>query len=70
MTNSCRISSKRIAQTITVIDPVFLNSPQVLDEWPSNRFACRLVMKLEAKIHCQVFSVKRYSTSLQENPHE
>ena len=49
MTNSCRISSERIARAITVIDPVFLNSPQVLDESPGKRLACRLVVKLEAK---------------------
>jgi len=51
MTNSCRISSERIAYAITVIDPVFLNSPQVLDEWLCKRVACRPVMKLEAKLH-------------------
>ena len=47
MTNNRRISSERIAHAATVIDPVFLNSPQFLAESLGNRLGCRLVVKVE-----------------------
>jgi len=42
-----RLSPERIAQAATVIDPVFLNSPQYLAESLSQRLGCRLVVKIE-----------------------
>lgn len=47
MTTSHRISLERIAQAATLIDPVFLNSPQYLAESLSARLGCRLVVKVE-----------------------
>ena len=47
MTNSHRISLDRIAQAATLIDPVFLNSPQFLAESLSAQLGCRLVVKVE-----------------------
>jgi threonine dehydratase len=47
MTSSHRISLERIAQAATLIDPVFLNSPQYLAESLSARLGCRLVVKVE-----------------------
>jgi len=47
MTTSHRISLERIAQAATLIDPVFLNSPQFLAESLSARLGCRLVVKVE-----------------------
>src|SRR5262245_49962047 len=42
-----RLSLERIAEAVTVIDPVFLNSPQYLAESLSRRLGCRLVVKIE-----------------------
>src|SRR3954468_20876021 len=42
-----RISLDRIAQAATLIDPVFLNSPQFLAEPLSAQLGCRLVVKVE-----------------------
>jgi threonine dehydratase len=47
MTTSHRISLERITQAATLIDPVFLNSPQFLAESLSAQLGCRLVMKVE-----------------------
>jgi len=47
ITRSHRISLERIAQAATLIDPVFLNSPQFLAESLSARLGCRLVVKVE-----------------------
>jgi threonine dehydratase len=47
MTIPHRISLDRIAQAATLIDPVFLNSPQFLAESLSARLGCRLVVKVE-----------------------
>ncbi len=47
VTNDRRISIERIAHAITVIDPVFLNSPQFLAESLGKRLECRLVVKVE-----------------------
>jgi threonine dehydratase len=47
MTTPHRISLERIAQAATLIDPVFLNSPQFLAESLSARLGCRLVVKVE-----------------------
>jgi threonine dehydratase len=42
-----RLSLDRIERAVTVIDPVFLNSPQFLAESLGRRFGCRLVVKIE-----------------------
>ncbi len=47
MTKTHRLSLERIAQAATVIDPVFLNSPQYLAESLSEQLDCRLVVKVE-----------------------
>src|SRR6185295_11996704 len=47
MTNPHRISLDRIAHAATLIDPVFLNSPQFLAESLSAQLGCRLVVKVE-----------------------
>jgi threonine dehydratase len=47
MTTPHRISLERIAQAATLIDPVFLNSPQYLAESLSRRLGCQLVVKVE-----------------------
>jgi threonine dehydratase len=41
------LSLKRIEHAITVIDPVFLNSPQFLVEPFEGEFGCRVVVKVE-----------------------
>src|SRR5881296_2143043 len=47
MPETHRLSLQRIAQAATIIDPVFLNSPQYLAESLGQRFGCRLVVKVE-----------------------
>ena len=47
MTDKRRISIERIAHAVTVIDPVFLNSPQFLADSLGKRLGCRLVVKVE-----------------------
>src|SRR6476620_6612265 len=47
MTTPNRISLDQIAQTATLIDPVFLHSPQFLAESLSAQLGCRLVVKVE-----------------------
>jgi threonine dehydratase len=42
-----RLSLERIAHAATVIDPVFLDSPQYLAETLSRQLGCRLVVKVE-----------------------
>src|SRR2546430_600378 len=42
MPEAHRFSLQRIAQAATIIDPVFLNSPQYLAESLGQRFGCRL----------------------------
>ena len=42
-----RLSLDRISEAITLIDPVFLNSPQFLAESFGERLGCRLVVKIE-----------------------
>jgi threonine dehydratase len=44
---SCRISLENIQRSATVIDPVFLNSPQYDCEPLSDALGCHLTMKLE-----------------------
>jgi threonine dehydratase len=44
---SSRLSLERIAHAATVIDPVFLNSPQYLVESLDEKLDCRLVVKVE-----------------------
>lgn len=47
MTDTPRISLERIAHAATVIDPVFLNTPQFLAESLSQQLGCQLVVKVE-----------------------
>jgi threonine dehydratase len=47
MSKPHRISLERIAQAATLIDPVFLDSPQFLAESLSAQLGCRLVVKVE-----------------------
>lgn len=47
MTHTPRISLERIAHAATVIDPVFLNTPQFLAESLSQQLGCQLVVKVE-----------------------
>ena len=47
MTETRRLSLERIAHAATVIDPVFLNSPQFLVTSSSQQLGCRLVVKVE-----------------------
>ena len=42
-----RLSVERIEQAASVIDPVFLNSPQFRAETLERQFECRLVVKIE-----------------------
>jgi threonine dehydratase len=47
MTDHRRLSAHRIAEAATLIDPVFLNSPQFLAEALGEELGCRLVVKVE-----------------------
>ena len=47
MTPDRRLSLDRIAEAATVIDPVFLDSPQFLAETMGRELDCRLVVKVE-----------------------
>lgn len=47
MLKASRLSIERIAHAATVIDPVFLNTPQFLAESLSAQLGCRLVVKVE-----------------------
>jgi threonine dehydratase len=47
MMRNRRISPERIALAATVIDPVFLNSPQFEAESLGKRLACRIIVKVE-----------------------
>ncbi len=47
MTQTHRLSLERIAQAATVIDPVFLDSPQYRAETLEQQLGCRLVVKVE-----------------------
>jgi threonine dehydratase len=47
MSEPHRLSVERIEQAASVIDPVFLNSPQFRAETLERQFGCRLVVKVE-----------------------
>jgi threonine dehydratase len=47
MSEPHRLSVERIEQAVSVIDPVFLNSPQFRAETLERQFGCRLVVKVE-----------------------
>ena len=47
MAKTHRLSLQRIAQAATIIDPVFLNSPQYLADSLDSRLGCRVVVKVE-----------------------
>jgi len=47
LTHSHRLSLERIAQAATLIDPVFLGSPQFRAESVEGQLGCRLVVKVE-----------------------
>jgi len=47
MSDHSRLSLERIAEAATVIDPVFLDSPQFVAEALGEELGCRLVVKIE-----------------------
>ena len=47
MSEPHRLSVERIEQAASVIDPVFLNSPQFRAETLERQLECRLVVKVE-----------------------
>src|SRR5262249_18430619 len=47
MNTNHRLSLENIAQATTLIDPVFLNSPQFVAEPLGQQLGCRLVVKVE-----------------------
>jgi len=67
-----RLSLERIAQAATVIDPVFLNSPQYLAEFPGQQLDCRLVVKVETLNPIRSFKgrgAEYLTASLHGRPH-
>lgn len=67
-----RLSLERIAQAATVIDPVFLNSPQYLAGFPGERLDCRLVVKVETLNPIRSFKgrgAEYLAASLRGRPH-
>jgi threonine dehydratase len=67
-----RLSLEHIAQAATVIDPVFLNSPQFLVESLSLRLGCRLVVKVETLNPIRSFKgrgTEYFVASLTGRPH-
>ncbi len=47
MKKNHRLSVERIIEALTLIDPVFLNSPQFLAEGLSGKLGCQIVVKVE-----------------------
>ncbi|MGH2373392.1 MAG: threonine ammonia-lyase [bacterium] len=72
MTETHRLSIERIAQAATVIDPVFLNSPQYLAESFDKQLDCRLVVKVETLNPIRSFKgrgAEYLAASLHGRPH-
>ncbi len=69
---SRRLSLDRIAEAATVIDPVFLDSPQFLAESLGSDAGCRLVVKVETMNPIRSFKARGTEflmASLEGNPH-
>jgi threonine dehydratase len=67
-----RLSLERIAEAATVIDPVFLNSPQYLAESIGQQLGCRLVVKVETLNPVRSFKgrgTEYLTASLHGRPH-
>jgi len=67
-----RLSVERIAQAATVIDPVFLDSPQFRAESLEQDLACRLVVKVETQNPIRSFKgrgTEFLTASLEGRPH-
>ena len=67
-----RLSLERIAQAATVIDPVFLDSPQFRAETLEGRLGCRLVVKVETLNPIRSFKgrgAELFVASLEGRPH-
>jgi threonine dehydratase len=72
LTEPHRLSLERIAEAATVIDPVFLNSPQYLAESIGQQLGCRLVVKVETLNPVRSFKgrgTEYLMASLQGRPH-
>lgn len=67
-----RLSLERIAHAATVIDPVFLDSPQFRADTLEGRAGCRLVVKVETLNPIRSFKgrgTEYFSATLDERPH-
>jgi threonine dehydratase len=67
-----RLSLDRISEAMTLIDPVFLNSPQYLAESLGNRWDCRIVVKIETVNPIRSFKgrgTEYFTATLKEKPH-
>lgn len=72
MTETHRLSLERIAQAATLIDPVFLNSPQYQVESLGQQLDCRLVVKVETLNPIRSFKgrgAEYLAASLNGRPH-
>lgn len=72
MTTPRRLSLDRIAEAATVIDPVFLDSPQFLSEPLGSEAGCRLVVKVETMNPIRSFKARGTEflmASLEGKPH-
>jgi threonine dehydratase len=72
VTETRRLSLERIAQAATVIDPVFLNSPQFRVESLEQQLDCRLVVKVETLNPIRSFKgrgTEYLAASLDGHPH-
>lgn len=72
MTKQHRLSLDRISEAMTVIDPVFLNSPQFLAESMSDRLGCRVVVKVETLNPIRSFKgrgTEYFTATLEGKPH-
>src|SRR5262245_60644269 len=72
LTEPHRLSLERIAEAATVIDPVFLNSPQYLAEPIGQQLGCRLVLKVETLNPVRSFKgrgAEYLTASLHGRPH-
>jgi threonine dehydratase len=67
-----RLSVDRIAEAMTLIDPVFLNSPQFHAESLSHQLGCRTIVKVETINPIRSFKgrgTEYFTATLQDTPH-
>ena len=72
MTEPHRLSLERIAQAASLIDPVFLDSPQFRAESLGRELGCRLVVKVETLNPIRSFKgrgAEYFAASLEGRPH-